>query len=197
VLPSAVIGFLVDDWCDANLYNYVTVAITLVLYGIAFILVERFKETKYKKDTKLTKNGLAPITYRVEGVEDLTYKDALTIGAFQVLSLIPGTSRSGSTILGGLLTGVSRVASAEFSFFMAIPIMLGASGLKLLKFILSGAQAGGFEIALLLVGILVSFIVSLLVIKLLMSFVKNHSFSAFGIYRIILGVLVLSYFLIF
>ena len=181
VAPAAVLGFLLDDILDKHLYNYVVVSIALVVYGIAFILVEYFKKDK---------------EYRIESVYDITYKDALIIGAYQVLSLIPGTSRSGSTILGGMLTGVSRTASAEFSFFMAIPIMLGASGLKILKFIAGGYTATVFELLLLLVGIAVAFVVSLVVIEFLMSFVKKHSFSSFGIYRIALGALVLIYFLV-
>lgn len=178
-LPAAVIGLLLDDILDTYLYNYVTVSVALIAYGIAFILVEKLK----------SKSG-----FRIDSVYDLTYADALKIGAFQVLSLIPGTSRSGSTILGGMLSGISRRASAEFSFFMAIPIMLGASGLKILKFILGGFTATGGEIALLLVGITVSFLVSILAIKLLMDFVKHHTFSIFGVYRIVLGVIVLGYF---
>ena len=178
-LPAAVIGVLLDDILDTYLYNYVTVSVALIVYGIAFILVEKLK----------SKSG-----FRIDSVYDLTYADALKIGAFQVLSLIPGTSRSGSTILGGMISGVSRRASAEFSFFMAIPIMLGASGLKILKFILGGFTATGGEIALLLVGITVSFFVSILAIKLLMDFVKRHTFSIFGVYRIVLGVIVLGYF---
>ena len=181
VLPAAVLGLLLDDLLDAYLYNYVVVAIALIVYGVLFIVVERMKKGKAN---------------RVESVDDLTYRDALVIGAFQVLSLIPGTSRSGSTILGGMLTGVSRTASAEFSFFMAIPVMLGASGLKVVKFLLDGFSATGAEIALLLIGIVVSFVVSLAVIKFLMDFVKRHSFSPFGGYRIILGVGVISFFLI-
>ena len=178
-LPAAVIGVLLDDILDTYLYNYVTVSVALIAYGIAFILVEKLK----------SKSG-----FRIDSVYDLTYADALKIGAFQVLSLIPGTSRSGSTILGGMISGISRRASAEFSFFMAIPIMLGASGLKILKFILGGFTATGGEIALLLVGITVSFLVSILAIKLLMDFVKRHTFSIFGVYRIVLGVIVLGYF---
>ena len=180
VAPAAVLGFLLDDILDKHLYNYVVVSVALVVYGVAFILVERFKKNK---------------EYRIESVYDITYKDALIIGAYQVLSLIPGTSRSGSTILGGMLTGVSRTASAEFSFFMAIPVMLGASGLKILKFIAGGYTATSFELLLLLVGIAVAFFVSLVVIEFLMSFVKKHSFSAFGVYRIVLGTVVLAYFL--
>ena len=180
-IPAAIFGVLLDDILEAHLYNYVTVAVALIVYGIAFIAVERFNKNK---------------SFRVESVESLTYADALRIGAFQVLSLIPGTSRSGSTILGGILTGVSRTASAEFSFFMAIPIMLGASGLKILKFILGGFTATGAELLLLLTGIVVSFLVSFFVIRFLMDFVKRHDFSVFGIYRIALGVIVIGYFII-
>lgn len=181
VLPAAVIGFVLDDFLDEHLYNFVTVAITLIIYGVAFILVEHFKKNK---------------TSRVERVEDLSFTDAIMIGGFQVLSLIPGTSRSGSTILGGRLIGVSRSVSAEFSFFMAIPIMLGASLLKIVKFVLEGCTATGTEISLLLVGPVVSFLVSLVAIKFLTDFVKRHTFTPFGVYRIVLGALVLGYFLI-
>ncbi|MBQ8797327.1 MAG: undecaprenyl-diphosphate phosphatase [Oscillospiraceae bacterium] len=178
VIPSAVIGLLLDDWMDEHLYNYVVVAIALVVYGVAFILMER-----QKKPTK------------IDSVYDIDYKTAIAIGAFQCLSLIPGTSRSGSTILGAIILGVARPAGAEFSFFLAIPTMLGASALKLLKFMLSGVEATGMEIGVLVVGCVVSFIVSLLVIRALMEYVRKHSFSIFGVYRIILGVAVLGYFI--
>ena len=181
VIPAAIIGVLLADFLDEHLYNFVTVAITLIVYGVAFILVEKLKKGRDS---------------RVERVEDLSFTDALMIGGFQVLSLIPGTSRSGSTILGGRLIGVSRSASAEFSFFMAIPVMLGASLLKILKFIMEGYTATSTEICLLLVGLLVSFAVSLAAIKFLTDFVKRHTFTPFGIYRIALGALVLGYFLI-
>lgn len=180
-LPAAVFGFLLDDFLSAHLYNYVVVAAALIVYGVAFLLIEHFRREK---------------TFRVEHVEDLSYRDALFIGCAQVLSLIPGTSRSGSTILGGMLSGVSRVASAEFSFFMAIPVMLGASGLKLVKFLFAGYTATTTEILLLAIGIVVSFVVSLVAIRFLMDFVKRHDFKPFGIYRIVLGVVVLAYFLI-
>ena len=134
---------------------------------------------------------------RVNNVYDITYKTALLIGLFQCLSLIPGTSRSGSTILGAILIGVGRSAGAEFSFFMAIPTMLGASAIKGLKFLLSGVSATGTEIGVLVVGCVVSFIVSLLVIRGLMQYVRSHSFSAFGVYRIVLGIIVLAYFVLF
>ena len=186
VIPAAIIGVLLDDFLDEHLYNYIVVSIALVVYGVVFIVIEKMRENKEKCD----KNP----TYRVENVEDLTYRDALTIGAFQVLSLIPGTSRSGSTIIGGMLTGVSRTASAEFSFFMAIPVMLGASLLKVVKFVAEGYSVSGDELLLLFVGIIVSFVVSLFAIKFLMDFVKRHTFIPFGVYRIALGVLVLSLF---
>ncbi|MBE6546040.1 MAG: undecaprenyl-diphosphate phosphatase [Ruminococcaceae bacterium] len=181
VLPSAVIGLLLDDWLNEHFYNYVTVAAALIVYGIAFIVIERLR-----KDT-------AP---RVETVEQLTVRDALTVGIFQVLAVIPGTSRSGSTILGGMLFGLSRTAAAEFSFYLAIPTMAGASLLKGVKFFLDGNTLGGKEWALLGVGCLVAFLVSLCVIRYLMDYVRRHSFAAFGIYRIILGILVLGYFLL-
>ncbi len=180
-IPAAVLGLLLDDLLDKYLYNYIVVAIALIIYGIAFIFVEKFKAEK---------------EFCINSIEELTYEDALKIGAFQVLSLIPGTSRSGSTILGGMLTGVSRKVSAEFSFFMAIPIMLGASALKILKFIVEGFTANGKEIGLLIVGIVVSFVVSFYVIKFLMDFVKRHDFKIFGYYRIGLGTLVLIYFIV-
>ena len=181
VIPAGVLGVLFDDFFDEHFYNFVVVAIALIVYGVAFILVEHFRKDK---------------EYRIESVYDITYKDALIIGSYQVLSLIPGTSRSGSTILGGMLTGVSRSAASEFSFFMAIPIMAGASGLKVLKFILDGFTATPFELLLLAVGIVVSFAVSMVSINFLMNFVKKHDFKPFGIYRIALGVIVLVYFLI-
>ena len=184
VLPSAVLGLLLDDWMDAHLYNYVVVAITLVIYGVAFVFME-----KLRKSTK------------IDTVEDIDYRTALLIGAFQCLSLIPGTSRSGATILGALILGVSRPAGAEFSFFLAIPTMLGASALKVLKYgldIMDGEalMPTGMEIGVLLVGSVVSFIVSLLVIRGLMDYVRKNSFKAFGIYRIALGIIVLGYFVI-
>ena len=182
IIPSGVVGVLLDDWMDANLHNGIVVSIALIVYGVAFILVERKNHGKHLK--------------MITDVHDIDYKTALLIGAFQCLSLIPGTSRSGSTILGAILIGVGRSAGAEFSFFMAIPTMLGASAIKGLKFVLSGVSATGTEIGVLVVGSVVSFIVSLLVIKGLMEYVRKHSFAAFGVYRIILGAAVLGYFAI-
>ena len=179
VLPSAVLGLLFDDWMDAHLYNYVVVAIALIAYGVAFLFVEKLNE---KRATKIS------------DVHEIDYKTAILIGAFQCLSLIPGTSRSGATILGAILLGVGRSAGAEFSFFLAIPTMLGASALKLLKFVMEGASAGALELSALAVGCAVSFVVSLLVIKGLMEYVRKRSFALFGWYRILLGVLVIGYF---
>ena len=181
LIPAAVLGLLLDDILDRNLYNFIVVAVALIVYGIIFILVEKSRAEK--------KNV-------IKNIDSLTYRDALKIGAFQSLSLVPGTSRSGSTILGGMLIGVSREASAEFSFFMAIPIMLGASALKIVKFLLAGFSATTDEIVLLSVGLIVSFAVSIFVIRFLMDYVKRHDFKLFGYYRIILGFIVLIYFLI-
>lgn len=181
IIPSGIVGVLFDDWMEAHFHNATVVAIALIVYGVAFILVERRNARRVGGKT-------------VEDVYAIDYKAALLIGCFQCLSLIPGTSRSGSTILGAILIGVGRSAGAEFSFFMAIPTMLGASAIKGLKFLLSGVTATGTEIGVLIVGCVVSFLVSLLVIRGLMEYVRRHSFSAFGVYRIILGVVVLVYF---
>jgi len=181
VIPSAVIGLLLDDWMDAHLYNYIVVAIMLIVYGIAFLFVENWNQRR---------------SFRVNDVNEIDYRTAFLMGAFQCLSLIPGTSRSGATILGAIILGVARPAGAEFSFFMAIPTMLGASALKLLKFLMDGAQATSTELMVLVTGCVVSFIVSLIVIKGLMEYVRKHSFSIFGIYRIILGIVVIAYFVI-
>ena len=181
IIPSGIVGVLLDDWMEAHFHNATVVSVALIVYGVAFILVERRNARRVGGKT-------------VEDVYAIDYKTALLIGCFQCLSLIPGTSRSGSTILGAILIGVGRSAGAEFSFFMAIPTMLGASAIKGLKFLLSGVAATGTEIGVLIVGCVVSFLVSLLVIRGLMEYVRRHSFSAFGVYRIILGVVVLVYF---
>ena len=183
ILPSGILGVLFDDWMDEHLHNAVVVSIALILYGIAFLFLEKGNKGKHLR--------------RIEDVHDISWKTAIFIGCFQALSLIPGTSRSGSTILGAILLGVGRGAGAEFSFFMAIPTMLGASAIKLLKYFLdTGFGMAGSELAVLIVGMVVSFLVSLLVIKGLMDYVRKHSFSVFGVYRIILGILVLGYFLL-
>ena len=180
IIPSGIVGILFDDWMDAHLHNGIVVSIALIVYGVAFILIERKNQGRHLKV--------------IDDVHDITYRTALLIGLFQCLSLVPGTSRSGSTILGAIAVGVGRSAGAEFSFFMAIPTMLGASAIKGLKFLLSGVAATGTEIGVLVVGCVVSFLVSLLVIRGLMEYVRRHSFAAFGVSRIVLGLLVLAYF---
>ena len=199
IIPSGIVGVLFDDWMDEHLHNAIVVSIALIVYGIAFLLVEsRNNRGKFQRIS--TKDGVTVARLKqnsVENVYDIPYRTALIIGLFQCLSLIPGTSRSGSTILGAILIGVGRSAGAEFSFFMAIPTMLGASAIKGLKFLLSGVSATGTEIGVLLVGCVVSFLVSLLVIRGLMQYVRSHSFSAFGVYRIVLGIIVLAYFALF
>ena len=181
IVPSGVIGVLFDDWMELHLHKGIPVAIALIVYGVAFILVERRNA------------GKKP---RIGKVWDIDWRTAILIGCFQCLSLVPGTSRSGSTILGAILLGVGRSAGSEFSFIMAVPTMLGASAIKGLKFLVSGAAFGFGELVILLVGTVVSFIVSMIAIKALMNYVRRHSFSAFGVYRIILGIVVLVYFAI-
>lgn len=178
VLPAALIGIPFDDQIDAMFYNYQTVAVTLILYGVLFIVIE-------------TRNrGKLP---RINSIENITYGTAIIIGIFQVLSLIPGTSRSGATIVGAILIGVSRTVAAEFTFFLAIPVMLGASLLKLVKFGLVFTQA---EAVILAVGMITAFVVSILAIKFLMGYIKKHDFKVFGYYRIVLGIAVVAYFMI-
>lgn len=177
VLPAAAIGIPFDDTLDALFYNYQTVAITLIIYGILFIIVEDYNKKRRP---------------RVTSFEDLTWSMAVFIGVFQVLALIPGTSRSGATILGAVLLGSSRYIAAEFSFFLAIPVMFGASLLKLVKF---GFAFSGSELAILLAGMATAFFVSILAIKFLMGYIKKNDFKSFGYYRIILGILVLVYFI--
>ena len=193
-IPAATVGILFDKILEAKtgkdidgwLYNAVVVALALIIYGILFIVIERANKNK---------------EYKVTDVSEISYKNALLIGVFQMLAIIPGTSRSGSTILGSMCMGLSRGVAAEFSFFLAIPAMLGASAIKVLGFLSyigeSGVDIPVSAFAVLLVGMAVAFVVSLVTIKFLMDFVKKHSFSSFGIYRIILGVLVLLYFIIF
>ncbi|MEF9853669.1 MAG: undecaprenyl-diphosphate phosphatase [Hydrogenoanaerobacterium sp.] len=181
-LPAAIIGLPFNDKIDKLFYNYQTVTITLIVYGVLFIILE---------------NRNAKKTFAINSFSGLSYKTAALIGVFQLLSLIPGTSRSGSTILGAMLLDVSRSVSAEFSFFLSIPVMLGASGLKLLKFLLGGQGFAGSELLILLLGMTVAFIVSVFAIKFLVGYIKGHSFKAFGWYRIILGAAVALYFMFF
>lgn len=175
-IPAAVIGLAIDSYME-KLENWQVVSATLIIYGIAFIIVENMR----KKNT-------------VCSIDEMSYKTAIGIGMFQVLSIIPGTSRSGSTILGAVILGCSRDTAAEFSFFLAIPVMFGVSLLKILKY---GLAMSGGEVAVLILGMLIAYLVSAAAIKLLMSFIKKHSFKAFGIYRIILGISVILYFTIF
>ncbi len=178
ILPAAIIGIPLDDWFEEKLHNYIVVAIALIVYGVAFIFIEKRNK------------ALKP---KVETIADITYRDAILIGCFQALSLIPGTSRSGSTILGAILIGVSRVAAAEFSFYMAVPVMFGASAIKLLKF---GFNFTSDELIFLGVGMLTAFVISVIAIKFLINYIKKRDFTAFGYYRIALGIIVLAYFLI-
>ncbi|MCI5502980.1 MAG: undecaprenyl-diphosphate phosphatase [Anaerobutyricum sp.] len=177
-VPAAIIGILFDDTIDALFYNPQTVSFTLILYGILFIVVEN-----YNKNRKPSTNTLA----------DLTYKTAIFIGCFQILALIPGTSRSGATILGAMILGTSRFVAAEYSFFLSIPVMFGASLLKMLKY---GFSFTGNEMLYLIVGMVVAFAVSILAIKFLLGYIKKNDFKAFGVYRIVLGVIVAAYFLL-
>ena len=175
-IPGAVVTLLFDDYIEAHLHTPTVIAIALIFYGFAFIIIEARNKAK---------------TARVEALQDITYKTAFIIGLFQVLSIIPGTSRSGATIIGALLIGVSRVAAAEFTFFLAVPVMLGLSLIKVIKF---GFSFTGSELVILSVGVIVAFLVSLFVIKFLMGYIKKHDFKVFGWYRIVLGVIVLFYF---
>ncbi|MGM9563183.1 MAG: undecaprenyl-diphosphate phosphatase [Faecousia sp.] len=172
-LPAIIIGLPLDDWMDEHLYNPVVVALMLILYGVAFLFIERYNKRRKPRINSLTR---------------LTWKDAALIGIFQVLALVPGTSRSGATILGGILIGASRGVAAEYTFFLAIPVMFGASLLKIVKF---GFGFTGTQLAVLLLGMAVAFAVSVAAIKFLMNYIKKHDFSVFGWYRIALGVIVL------
>lgn len=180
-IPAAVLGILFDDWMEEHFHNYIVVSIMLIVYGVLFIVIENWNKKNKPSVIELS---------------NLTYKTALLIGVFQVLSLVPGTSRSGATIIGALLLGVSRYVAAEFTFFLAIPVMFGASGIKLLKFFMEGAGMTGMEIAMLGVGCVVAFVISVIAIKFLMGYIKKNDFKVFGWYRIVLGVLVVGYFLL-
>lgn len=214
-IPAAIIGILFDDFMEEHFYNAAVVALALIVYGVAFIVIERWRARRF--EIRVASEGLqaggrpagahfatpAAAAEPTEGgdfgsitrLEDLPWSIAFGIGVFQVLSLIPGTSRSGSTIIGGLLLGTTRSVAAEFTFFLAIPVMFGASALKLAKYIfLDGGTFGVNEVSIMVVGCVVAFVVSLIAIKWLMGFVRRHTFTVFGIYRIVLGVLVLGYF---
>lgn len=177
-IPAIIMGLLFDDWMEEHLMTPVVVASMLILYGVIFIVLENYNKKR---------------TPKINSLKALDFKTALIIGLFQLLSLIPGTSRSGSTIIGGILVGVSREVAAEFTFFLGIPVMFGASALKIIKY---GLAFSGQEIAILLIGMVSAFVVSILAIKFLMGYIKNHDFKVFGWYRIVIGMLVLVYFLI-
>ena len=178
-IPGAVVTLLFDDWIEAHLHTPLVIAATLIIYGIAFIVIE---------------NRNKGVISDVKKLGDITYRHALLIGLFQVLSIIPGTSRSGATIIGALLLGVSRVAAAEFTFFLAVPVMFGLSFIKLLKFGLAFTAA---ELVILLVGCVTAFLVSVLVVAFLMSYIRKKDFRLFGWYRIVLGIVVIVYFTVF
>lgn len=212
-IPAAIIGLLFDDWVNEHFYNKVTVAAMLILYGVIFIVLERRnrkrlaaavanQERPRGKHAKLTHHitdgdsedeALADM-FSVRTVDDIDWKTALKIGCFQVLAIIPGTSRSGATIIGGMLCGCSRTAAAEFTFFLAIPVMLGWGLVKVIKFVLAGIAMTATEIVVLIVGIVTAFAMSVIAIRFLMGYIKNNDFTVFGWYRIIIGVLVLGYF---
>lgn len=212
-IPAAIVGLLFDDWVNEHFYNKVTVAAMLILYGVIFIVIERRNRKrlatavaaqerprgKHAKPTNRITDGdsedeaLADM-FSVRTVDDIDWKTALKIGCFQVLAIIPGTSRSGATIIGGMLCGCSRTAAAEFTFFLAIPVMLGWGLVKVIKFIAAGIAMTATEIVVLVVGIVTAFVMSVIAIRFLMGYIKNNDFTVFGWYRIVIGVLVLGYF---
>ena len=210
-LPAAIIGIPLDDWMEEHLSSPFVIAAALIVYGIAFIVIETVRERRAsiaelsqapskhlaQPAEPPTISELADEDARVQELSELDWKTAIGIGMFQCLSLVPGTSRSGSTIIGGLLLGCSRAVAAEFTFFLAVPVMFGASALRLVKYFLKGNSFTSDECAILGVGCLVAFVVSILAIRFLMSFVRKHDFKPFGWYRIILGIAVIVYFLFF
>ena len=200
-IPAAAVGIPLDDWMEEHLGSPFVIAGALIVYGIAFIVIECVRARKASRRGAHFKRGsgqagllAADEDARFQDVHDLTWPAVLGIGAFQILSIVPGTSRSGSTIIGGLLVGCSRAVAAEFTFFLAIPVMVGASGLRLVKFFLKGNAFTTPEIEILAVGCIVAFVVSILSIRFLMGFVKRHDFKPFGVYRIVLGLAVIAYF---
>lgn len=208
-IPAAIVGLLFDDWVNEHFYNKVTVAAMLILYGVVFIVLERRNRRRLREaeaslalprgrharvSDELAVQDAEAAVFKITNVDDIDWKTALKIGAFQVLAIIPGTSRSGATIIGGMLSGCSRTAAAEFTFFLAIPIMFGWGLVKALKFVLAGLAMTTTEIVVLAVGIVTAFVMSVVAIKFLMGYIKKNDFTAFGWYRIIIGVLVLGYF---
>ena len=208
-IPAAIIGILFDDWVNEHFYNKVTVAAMLILYGIVFIVLERRNRRRLQEaeaslavphgrharvDAAEVAAQVEASIFKITSVDNIDWKTALKIGAFQVLAIIPGTSRSGATIIGGMLSGCSRTAATEFTFFLAIPIMFGWGLVKALKFVLAGLAMTTTEIVVLVVGIVTAFVMSVIAIKFLMGYIKKNDFTAFGWYRIVVGVLVLGYF---
>lgn len=206
-LPAAAIGIPLDDWMEEHLGSPYIIAAALIVYGIAFIVIEGLRERKaaqaqaqrargrhFGGSEELSVSELADADARIQTIDELDWKTAIGIGVFQVLSIVPGTSRSGSTIIGGLILGCARTVAAEFTFFLAVPVMVGASGLRLVKFFLKGNMFTGTEFAILGVGCAVAFVVSMLAIRFLMGFVRKHDFKPFGWYRIVLGIVVIAYF---
>ncbi len=198
-IPAAIVGLALDDWVNEHFYNAWVVACALIAYGIVFILLE--KRNRRIERRALARRGLPADAvgnngspFRIQTVDDIDVPTALKIGLFQCLAIIPGTSRSGSTIIGGMLFGCSRTAAAEFTFFLAIPIMFGWGLVKAIKFVAAGLAMTTVEIAVLVVGVVTSFVVSIISIKFLMSYIKRNDFTAFGVYRIIVGIIVLAYF---
>lgn len=208
-IPAAIIGLLFDDWVNEHFYNKVTVALMLIVYGVVFIVLERRNRRRLReaeaalaaprgRHARASYGDVADEAeaqlFKITSVDDIDWKTALKIGCFQVLAIIPGTSRSGATIIGGMLTGCSRTAAAEFTFFLAIPIMFGWGLVKCIKFFFKGLVMTNVEILVLVVGIVSAFVMSVVAIKFLMGYIKKNDFTAFGWYRIVVGVLVLGYF---
>ena len=202
ILPAAVFGLLLDDWVNEHFYNKVTVASMLILYGVIFILLEK-RNRRLAKEYEMPVGKHARISseyeeesglFKVQEVDDIDWKTALKIGFFQVLAIVPGTSRSGATIIGGMLCGCSRKAAAEYTFFLAIPIMLGWGLVKTAKFMVKGLVLSHVELVVLVVGVVTAFVMSILSIKFLMGYIKKNDFTIFGWYRIVVGIIVLGYF---
>ncbi|WP_139652435.1 undecaprenyl-diphosphate phosphatase [Raoultibacter phocaeensis] len=208
-IPAAIFGFALDDWVNEHFYNKVVVAAMLILYGIIFIVLERRNRKRLRQAEAMVAaprgrharieegdagDAAEEALFKVTDVDDIDWKTALKIGLFQVLAIIPGTSRSGATIIGGMLCGCSRTAAAEFTFFLAIPVMLGWGLVKVVKFVLAGLAMTQVEIVVLAVGIVTAFAMSIVAIRFLMGYIKKNDFTAFGWYRIVVGVLVLGYF---
>ena len=209
-IPAAAVGIPLDDWMEEHLGSPFIIAGALIVYGILFILIENLRAKRARErlatrprskhlkapSTAATVAELADEDARIHSMEELDWPTVLGIGCFQVLSLIPGTSRSGSTIIGGLILGCSREVAATFTFYLAVPVMFGASGLRLVKFFLDGNSFAPGELTILLVGAVTAFVVSIIVIRFLLSFIRKHDFKPFGVYRILLGIVVIAYFLI-